>query len=263
MTWAFTTCNMKNQSLTNSTTSKSSPKGYYSLINHPYKFIFFWNAKCGCSTIKKIFYEITEGDFFSGDNIHEFIGYLNSHKYFVPKEKLENYSHYKKLIVVRDPWSRLVSFYVNKTILAKEESNIDIYKIFDSKNYSFNELVHIIFIMKPELLQHHLELQSAGIEDIKFDRLILLSEMSQKLPSILQSLGIDIGKLRSLSASSNYTSYDSSFKGEVMYLKPQEFDDFNRLPSFHCFYNEQLKKLVAKIYQRDILKFNLTYPKPE
>ena len=237
-------------------TKSSSPRGYYSLINHPYKFIFFWNAKCGCSTLKKIFYEITEGDFYSGDNIHGFIGYLNSHKYFVPKENLENYSHYKKIIVVRDPWSRLVSFYTNKTLLVKKESNIDIYGIFDSKNYSFNELVHIMFTMKPELFQHHLELQAYGIEDIEFDHVILLSEMSQKLPLILQSLGIDIGRLRSLSTSSNSTSYDSSFTEKVMHLKPEEFNNFNRLPSYHCFYNETLINMVAKIYERDILKFN-------
>ncbi len=242
--------------------------GYYSLINHPYKFIFFWNAKCGCSTLKKIFYEITEGDFFAGDNIHGFIGYLNSHKYFIPKENLANYLHYKKIIVVRDPWSRLVSFYINKTILANQESNleresnIDIYRIFDAINYSFNELVHIMLIMKPGLFQHHLELQSSGIEDIEFDRVILLSEMSQKLPSILQSLGIDIGKLSSLTSYSNSTSYDSSFTEKVMHLKPEEFNNLNRLPSYHCFYNKTLINMVAKIYERDILKFNLTRMAP-
>ena len=233
------------------------PKGYYTLINHSYKFIFFWNAKCGCSTIKKIFYEITEGNEYSGDNIHEFIGYLNSHKYFVPKEKLVNYSHYKKIIVVRDPWSRLVSFYTNKTLSANQESDIDIYGIFDSKNYSFNELVHILFVMKPELFQHHLELQSSGIEDIEFDHVILLSEMSQKLPSILQSLGIDIAQLHSLTTNINSTSYDSSFSEKVIHLKPQEFKNLNRLPSYHCFYNETLTYMVAEIYERDILKFNL------
>ena len=238
--------------------SNGSPTGYYTLINHPYKFIFFWNAKCGCSTLKKIFYEITEGNFYSGDNIHELIGYLNSHKYFVPKEKLENYSQYKKIIVVRDPWSRLVSFYTNKTLSASQESNIDIYGIFDSKNYSFNELVHIMFTMKPELFQHHLELQSSEIEDIEFDHVILLSEMSQKLPSILQSLGIDTSSLRSLSTNINSTAYDSSFTEKVMHLKPEEFNKFNQLPSYHCFYNETLIHMVAKIYEKDILKFNLT-----
>ena len=239
--------------------SNCSPTGYYPLINHPYKFIFFWNAKCGCSTIKKIFYEITEGDFYSEDNIHEFIGYLNTHKYFVPKENLENYSHYKKIIVVRDPWSRLVSFYTNKTLSADQESIIDIYGIFDSKNYSFNELVHIMFTMKPELFQHHLELQSFGIEDIEFDRVIPLSEMSQQLPSVLQLLGIDTCKLRSLAESSNSTSYNSSFTKKVMHLKPEEFKNFDRLPGYHCFYNETLIYMVAKIYEKDILKFNLTH----
>ena len=240
----------------------SSPKGYYSLINHQYQFIFFWNAKCGCSTIKEIFYEITEGKVAPANNIHEFIGHQNSHKYFVPKNHLENYGYYKKIIIVRDPWSRLVSFYINKSLLVKKDSNIDIYGIFDSKNYSFNELVHIMFTMKPGLFQHHLELQSSGIEDIEFDRVILLSEMSQKLPLILQSLGIDIGRLRSLTSCSNHTSYDSSFTEKVMHLKPEEFNNLNRLPSYHCFYNETLINMVAKIYERDILKFNLTRMAP-
>ena len=241
-------------------TDPKSPMGYYSLINHPYQFIFFWNAKCGCSTLKKIFYEIAEGVFFSGDNIQTVMGYLNSHKYFVPKDELEQYGHYKKIIVVRDPWSRLVSFYINKTIFTNKESNLDIYGIFKAVNYSFHDIVHIMLTMKPELFQHHLELQSSGLEDIEFDRIILLSEMSRELPSVLQSLGVDIGKLRSLALHSNSTTYDSSLTEKVMYLKPKEFEKFQQMPSFHSFYNEKLINIVAKIYERDLLKFNLTYP---
>ncbi|MEZ4754544.1 MAG: sulfotransferase family 2 domain-containing protein [Bdellovibrionota bacterium] len=162
--------------------------GYYPLVNHDHRFIFFWNAKCGCTTLKKVIYELAEGEFFEG-NIHSHIGYLNSNKYAVPKEKLVELTGYRKIIVVRDPWSRLVSFYTNKIIVSKVETIIDRTSMLNVSNVSFSDMTQLMTIIKPECFQHHLELQASGLEEIEFDSVINLTEMSSLLPKELATLG--------------------------------------------------------------------------
>ena len=40
--------------------------GFHPLVDHKRKFVLFWNAKCGCSSLKDLFLRVVRGDDASG-----------------------------------------------------------------------------------------------------------------------------------------------------------------------------------------------------
>jgi hypothetical protein len=75
----------------------------YFLVNNIHKIIFGWSAKCGCSHIKKIY------KYISNDNSRELHKFEYYHSPF--PESLEGYVVF---IILRNPYERLVSGYLDK-----------------------------------------------------------------------------------------------------------------------------------------------------
>ena len=96
------------------------------LVSHKYKFICFWNAKCGCGTVKSWFLNL--------HGIHEWEysphSEINKHTPTVSKSELFQYplNEYYKFIIVRNPWNRLVSYYKNKKILMRHKNMNNIWR---------------------------------------------------------------------------------------------------------------------------------------
>jgi hypothetical protein len=161
--------------------------GYYTLKSDELQCIFFWNAKCGCTTLKELVYLKEEKlKNFSGD-IHTTIGGLNENRYFVPKEDLTCFPTYKKVLLRRDPLERLLSFYQDKVVRQEEAYFLRDCSIQIISSFSFDDFIRCLSFLQPEEYQHHLEIQLKDLEGIQFDKIIHMEkDFSRDLEEIFQ-----------------------------------------------------------------------------
>ncbi len=233
--------------------------GYYTLADHQHRLVFFWNAKAGCTTIKHVFCEIVDGAPHVGD-IHRHLGLRNRHRHFLPRDALEQLHDHTRVLVVRDPWTRLLSFYASKIVEGSRESWLDRYRTFDAAGLTFRELVERLRLLRPSCLQHHLEPQSAGLNGLSFDHVVPLEHLDQRLPGILAQHGIDAASLVSLRRHHNRSRFCEYFDADAADRSPTRLDP-GRLPAAAGFYADPaLARMVEHVYRADIDAFALRCP---
>jgi hypothetical protein len=176
-----------NKTPSNKTPSNKTPS-YYTLKSDKYKIIFFWNAKAGCSTLKRFIYEIEEDEKLSKDiNIHAKIGQLNNNKYYVemnPKN-IKKYKKYKKILLFRDPVKRVYSFYKDKVLQQKRESFIKHNKSDQlGPLTTFDDLVNKMEKIPINKYQHHLESQTNSIKKEWIDEILSLKDLNKFLKDL-------------------------------------------------------------------------------
>ena len=156
---------------------------YFNLKSDKLKLIIFYNAKCGCTSLKNFVYNIEENTTYKGNNIHNHIGHFNQNKYFVTIENIyEKYPNYKKILVFRNPLERIISFYKNKILISKEDNHIDIDSlIMIDNNISFGKFIKLLEIVKPNKFQHHLIPQTTYINKDWIDEIIDLRDLNSFL----------------------------------------------------------------------------------
>jgi len=86
------------------------------LVSHKYKFLLGWSAKCGCSSVKKWYLDVHNIKLPADGNTHKLIGYGDTEFSNIDWGRPERYQNYGKFLVVRDPYRRLVSGFVNKYV---------------------------------------------------------------------------------------------------------------------------------------------------
>jgi hypothetical protein len=99
----------------------------YPFYLHDYKTTIWWSAKCGCSTIKHLIYNIILK--INPEDFHK-----DSYTDFDPK-----YLDYTNILIVRNPIDRIISSYVDKYAQYNER-----YKL-DNPNMNFEEFINLLF----------------------------------------------------------------------------------------------------------------------
>lgn len=206
----------------------------YFLINPHRKIIFGWSAKSGCNHVKVLF------NYYS--NINNLTPHKEIHRNTYNKLP-PNHKAYTIILFVRNPFSRLVSGYVEK--YAKQPNN---------KFTTFENFIVTIYRTGLQYIdKHHFTPQ--------------LSEAFH--PSIKPTKVYDIGNI-------DYDYLDTLFQKKVPehiknirgkhcveYTKTNRSYCYNRLyrdykgrvPTFHYFYNEKIKNVVLHLYQADFKYF--------
>ena len=158
---------------------------YYTLKSDKFKKIFFWNAKAGCTSLKKFIYETEEEkEKDPKKSIHSIIGQLNNNKYYVKMtpQNLKKYTDYEKVLIFRDPVERLYSFYKNKVLDLKKDNYIKKNKSnVVSNDVTFDGFVDKLLKVPQKQYQHHLHLQTTGINREWIDKIINLKDLSDYL----------------------------------------------------------------------------------
>jgi len=246
---------------------------FYTLINHQYKFIVFWNPKCGCTTLKNWFYklacaiedkEVEKSILKNPQRIHRILK-INQHSYFVShSDVLNKYQEYKKLIVTRNPYERVVSYYCNKII--NRQSHLVLAGKMTNKNCQLHFHDFCLLLKKQRKkfsLEHHAKPQFYGLHDIHFDFIIDLKELNNLLPLIHNELGIENDypflELMGDNASNkkyNPTKYDFSLKKKVSHLKPKKF---KKIPHYTYFYDDTSQQIILDIYLKDFNHFGYSH----
>lgn len=234
---------------------------FYPLVNKEKKFVVFWNAKAGCSAVKR-WYLNTIGLDYEKLNPHKFLmshpRYGGVPEYYSNREELDGkYKDYYKFIVARNPWSRLVSYYKNKKIQVGWKNKtwpIDIrIKNLNTENITFRQLVYFVSKTPDEFLEQHIRSQTSDLHGIEFDYIVKLENFEKDMNHVCNILGISQrnfeNKNKNIITGNAHQCYD---------MKPKEFsEDF--MPSYEYFYNEQLKRLVSEKFENDINFFNYRF----
>ncbi len=203
------------------------------------------------------------------------------------KDILDNLStHVGNCIVVRNPWHRVISFYVDKivqhnVIQVKEqlcqrdfkETSIQKYlrKIYlkkDISNITFFEFLYAIQDLDDSVIERHLKSQNHNVEKINFDVVLKLERIHLDLKEIHPEL--EFSRLND--SSKPRIEYGDGRKIENPFyrknneipgaygLTPMELRQIGVPTDYKCFFNSEIKEMICKRYKDDIERFQYQFP---
>lgn len=240
--------------------------GYHPLVCRRFKIIFFWNPHCGEATLKRIVHELTT-ERYEKDVLSTLSG--DPRMYWVETSELETtYKKFKKILVVRDPWSRLVHYVKDALVRKKTDFFIEKrHRMIDVRNTTTFELIKLLSILNPTYLTESLEFQKSGLEDISMDAVISFDSLERDLASFLKDLSIPF---ESTTSYRNLKEDLETEEGEILLMargyvgkvRPSSFHQ-GGLPPTNCFFDKETWGLLADVYREDLKAFEcLAKPNP-
>lgn len=212
------------------------------MINHEKGFIALFSPKCACTTLKWWF-----ADSLEQGNIED-EQYLT--RFRISMVDIANFHRYQKILFVRGPHERLVSFYCAFIVNYMELWGFaDNNKEVNLKGKTFSEFIHILEALwqKGVRFQHHLEPQLRGLELRVADLIIRTDDLGWELVNISRDLGFEYTPKKL-----NATDYSDKICDPVSDRIPEWFLS-QGLPRYEYFYNAELKEIVNRIYAADLL----------
>lgn len=264
------------------------PENTY-LVNHNHRFIYCPIPKVVCSNLKKAVLKLTGFDkvhrhYSSGNNngcnVHGDIHTcaIRECTFKVNKSTalhfLEDDSYFKFLFV-RNPWSRLVSAYLDKFVKNYEEAAVDFNELIRriqlrnnldldlNRRFTFRQFAEDIAVSDDMQLNPHWRPQSCFTGYHNFNFVGKFENLQKDLRYINQKLGIKLD----LGCGTNSVGYAR----DVHFDKHNYFSDCccNELkeikkqnggyPDYRQFYPPELKELIAERYRDDVEMFGYDF----
>lgn len=217
------------------------------LIDNKFKVIFAFSAKCGCSSVKKIFLENT-----SNTELIDLYKFNKTMHFNETCNKLpDNFENFYIIIFIRNPYKRLVSGFFNKYLIGGE------YRSTWKKNepINFENFVNTICHegLGNNIERHHFTPQTSEKWE---DRLIEHKNLTfMKISDIDYSLLNTIFKTDKIKEihynNTNITEYNSIENAWNIQID----ELFSMSPDYSCLYNKELKEKVYNFYKKDFEVF--------
>jgi hypothetical protein len=212
------------------------------------KLIIFWSPKCGCSTLKTIiaeYYNINDKAKYKNIHINEEMKRKINYK----KHCINKYKDYNIVMLIRNPYERLISGFLNKYVFNNNFEK-------PTNCNCFFDFCNILQKNPNKINKHHFEKQTKG-KGWKFyielgkPKIKYLFETSQ-VNNLQEILGLNLKKLKM-----NFTHINNdSIKKVNLWNKNFEFLLENKeILNYPSFYNKNLKEIVYKIYKDDFTFF--------
>ena len=169
--------------------------------------------------------------------------------FFVNPERAHDHPDYFKVLFVRDPLRRLVSFYAHWVVRKPGYwSFADHERRFCLDQKSFRRFLYALEHLHRNRLrfQHHLESQLDQTTGIVFDRVVLVEQLRPGLLELNQQLGFDY-----LPRHQNRNPYDLGSAEPAADRSPQWLRE-NSVPETRWFFDEELLELATDLYAADI-----------
>jgi len=239
--------------------------GFYPLVDRSHRFIVFWNAKCGCTSVKHMFLGIVVSEGFADRlvatrQIHQFIGYGDGPYSCAKSDLTDQFGDYYKWIVTRNPWRRVASFFLNKSPNGGN-SEVDVGKTLDSRDMTFRGLVRSMLGIRADKLQHHLEPQVLGLEGVEFDRVVELELADEGMAEVARELDIEDLQLPKINVMRDRRKESQSWGDAVEFFGDIPAMEFRgkSLPDWRALYDDELVEMVRDIYADDVARFDFRF----
>lgn len=187
--------------------------------------------KCGCSTIHGWIQQQV-------GKVNPLAVKLNDREVLLPK-----YKNYEKILIVREPYQRLISYY-SKFVIQASANKVWIYadkqKKFSLEEKSFKDFIYLMKDLVPSVYQHHLVPQTFGIEVNAYDTILTIKDFNQFLKQRNYTTANVVNKIKR-------HNYHKSIIDQL----PAQIEK-DKVPAVENFYNEELVKITERyIYPND------------
>lgn len=237
------------------------------LLDPQQRFIYCPIAKAACSSVKRWFLEIA-GDSrpFSGHDDARLHEHTLRTQHGAALALLRSERIYT-FTFVRNPWSRLVSAYLNKCLTLNKISERFLRSVGQAgaiqqgrvsrmqPTLTFRQFVQFLSDGNPRQFDVHWRPQHFFLRDNRFDFIGRVERLAEDFAIVSDHLGIDhpLGHI-------NVTQYDRQASHDVVAdCTPQELQAHGAFPDYRQFYTLELERLVARLYARDIELFGYSY----
>lgn len=236
------------------------------VICHRYKFIFCLVPKAACSSILEWILRLENDrkiDSFSNERSkHIYIHSNNTHKFVKAQEVCTIYKHYIKFVIVRNPYTRIISSYNNKFIDAYKNKiwlNTPWKKI--ALNFgggiTFREFIHFIQPSSCDVLkaEPHWDLQKniAQTDIIKYDHVLKFEDLYKDIQCLFDTLNIP-NNHRSLPLSNSSNSKAFSVNCDVKNTETDEHIS-SKIYDLHA----DIQQTIKEKYKDDFLEFDYNF----
>ncbi len=247
----------------------------YYLVEHSHKIVYCPIGKNACSLLKNTLLSISpEKENYQQSNLkmHEYID-KNKDLFSLKDFSYLERSDYFKFIVIRNPFKRLVSTYVDKFI--KRRNNKDphalpvIKSVYEylgletnfTKSITFSQFIDYLLRTEDRHLDGHWRPQSVYFASdlVKFDYVGQFEKLDTVINYLEQQLNITIDA----NGSKNRLDYGDFASGEKFNnIYPEQLSKLSATPTAKQFYTPELEQKVRIRYAEDIAiyeeEFNLT-----
>ena len=221
------------------------------IIIHSKKLIIFWSPKCGSSTLKlilAIYFKVYNTKY---KHIH-----LNkelSVKFDKrDKNKIHIYKKYDIVMLVRNPYKRLVSGFLNKYVNNQHLKN-------PPNCNCFYDFCRILQKNPKKIERHHFKKQTSGkgwnfYNELQRPNIKYILNTS-KVNDIIKILGLNIPEIKRNYNKKVIEKDEEMKKTNLWSLDYKKLNNLNNI-NYSNFYNDYIKKLVYNIYKDDFIFFN-------
>ncbi len=213
----------------------------HGFVSHKHKFIYYPVPKAACSTIKSFMITIDEIE--QGPTLHTTV----MPTLYFPDNRSARYKDYFHFAFVRNPYDRLLSCYIEKIYHPKSVNRNDHafingenrefikgYGNVEFKKMSFSDFVHFVNQIPDKHCDPHWSPQHRLLDLEKLDF---------------------IGRLENFEQDFSYVKEQIPLSG---YIRPKRLMASKHFP-YQNYYDDELRKIVAKKYARDLEIFNYDF----
>ena len=255
------------------------------LVNHKYKYIFYYNPKSACSSFRKLYLKLHAEEV---PDKHKGVTHHKLKNVFF-SVKGRDYSNFISYTVVRNPFTRIVSAFLDKCSevkynaekrFRKEHFNKTIhYKIFSylnrpvdfSQGYTFNEFLD--YLMNNSEVDPHFRPQSRysvnhyyRIEDDIQNYFDIMSEIFRHDGAKLEQVKDFF--LRPSNENRSNETFRSGFEKPCRELNfyDKSFDELKELfdnkikIDYSGFYDKKQVEIVSELFKEDIKNYEYEFP---
>jgi Sulfotransferase family len=238
------------------------------LYSKKFNYILKHRQKSGSSTLRKMFLEI------HGEELNvELSHYNHSQTEFIVPENLD-LTKVRKLLVVRNPYSRIVSAFIDKYI-NDDKSCVSIKQVFLEKGIILHRDDFISFVRKIRLLRDegvldmtdmHIRRQSF---DLQFDEMTFVVRLEKLREGVVDFYSmffkehpdgaVLIERVCNFFNNNPYENFTNYSKMDYKNMSSFLFEKNGPWPHFTRMYDRECEEIVRDVYEEDFELFS--YPK--